>query len=488
MVPEGSDLYFLVDRSGSMAGEKWARTADALIAFVKAITQHDRVWITFFESNYRDFAEKPLGRDGLLRDPNFQSLARLGTGGGTELLPALSHVLGVHQRFSARRRSHIVLITDGQVANEEAVLKEVSGAVVPVHCFGIDHAVNEAFLRQLSEQQRGTSVFLTPNDDLVRPVAILGSRLSRPVLTQLTLDGDWELAGTELPDIYVGQVAFAPVRTKGNRSDFKVAGRDSAGRPLTVQLHEQAVKTDLPKLIWMKRRIESFLQAGNVKEAIALAEKANLVCRGTAFIAWDDTEQVAIAQAEVYQPSLDVPRGVPSSGYSMPRAAFMPAASPSFMPGKAKDVPRGVPSSGHSTPQVAFMPAASRSFMPAKTKSLPDGRPSSLKSKLIGWWKPVPRRLTERLNGTIESVFCADDATKLTSIVLDWAKYVDGKKITNTLRPLLRECERQENALFLRKVVSKFFLSLPDPWRTRASSILSASTNKSGGGTVATSG
>jgi uncharacterized protein with von Willebrand factor type A (vWA) domain len=98
-----------------MAGEKWAKTADALIAFVKATTQHDRVWITFFESAYRDFAEKPLGRDALLRDPNFQSLAKLGTGGGTELLPALRHVLEIHQRFSARRRSHIILITDGKL-------------------------------------------------------------------------------------------------------------------------------------------------------------------------------------------------------------------------------------------------------------------------------------------------------------------------------------------------------------------------------------
>jgi Ca-activated chloride channel family protein len=454
-VREGSDLYFLVDRSGSMAGEKWARTADALTAFVKAITEHDRVWITFFESDHRDFAERPLGRDALLRDPNFQSLARLGTGGGTELLPALRHVLGIHQRFSARRRSHIILITDGQVANEEAVLKEVSGMALPVHCFGIDHAVNEAFLRQLSGQQRGTSVFLTPNDDLVRPVAILGSRLSRPAFTQLTLDGGWELAGTELPDIYVGQVVFAPIRTKGNRSDLQVVGKDSAGRPLTVKLHAQVVKTDLPKLIWMKRRIESLLQGGKVKEAIALAEKANLVCRGTAFIAWDDAEEVAIAQDEVYQPSLDVPSGV--------------VCSQQFTPG------------------VHYMPSTRPAFMPAKTKSSPERRPSSNKSKAADWWNPVPKRLTERLNRTIESVFCADDATKLTSIASDWAKHVGGKQITDTLRPLLRECERGD-ARFLRQILSKFFLSLPDPWRTTASSILSASTSKSGGGTVATSG
>jgi uncharacterized protein with von Willebrand factor type A (vWA) domain len=38
--PEGSDIYFLVDRSGSMAGEKWTKTVEALIAFTRAAAQH----------------------------------------------------------------------------------------------------------------------------------------------------------------------------------------------------------------------------------------------------------------------------------------------------------------------------------------------------------------------------------------------------------------------------------------------------------------
>jgi Ca-activated chloride channel family protein len=463
-IREGSDLYFLVDRSGSMVGEKWAKTADALIAFVKATTQHDRVWITFFESDYRDFAEKPLGRDALLRDPNFQSLAELGTGGGTELLPALRHVLGIHRRFSARRRSHIILITDGQVANEEAVLKEVAGKTLPVHCFGIDDAVNEAFLRQLSGQQRGTSVFLTPNDNLVRPIAILGSRLSRPVFTHLALEGDWELAGTELPDIYVGQVIFAPIRTNGNRSDLKVAGKDSAGRPWTVQLHVQAAKTDLPKLIWMKRRIESLLQCGEAREAIALAEKANLACRGAAFIAWDDAEEVAIAQREVYQPSLDVPSGVacsmdPMLEDSLCLQACMLARRPSFFKSKATESWNAI--------QAACSDIESASNIVDLTE---------------------PQLLTEQLNRAIESVFCPDDAKKLTSIVLDWAKHIDKKHVRDTLRALLRECERAGNKHKLKKILSNFFLALPDPWQTRASSILSALTAKFRDGVVSTSG
>jgi len=86
--------------------------------------------------------------------------------------------------------------------------------------------------------------------------------------------------------------------------------------------------------------------------------------------------------------------------------------------------------------------------------------------------------LTEQLNRVIESVFSPDDAKKLTSIVLDWAKHIDDKHAEEELRPLLRKCDRVGDARFLRKVLSNFFLALPDPWRTRASSTLSPLTIK----------
>lgn len=303
---------------------KTQRTSTSAFGLVAWLEQ------TQIQSDYRDFAEKPMERDVLLRDPSFQSIAELGTGGGTELLPALRHTLGIHQRFSRQRRSHIVLITDGQVGNEDAALEEISGHALPIHCFGIDHAVNEAFLRQLSGQQRGTSVFLTPDDDLVRPVAILGSRLGRPVFTDLTLDGGWDLADTKLPDIHAGQVVFAPIRTKGNLSEINVAGKDAAGRPLTL----------------------------------------------------------------------------------------------------AND------------------------FFDLKET----------------------QRLTEQLSRTIESVFCPPDAKKLTSIEVDWAKHTDETRVRNALCALLHECERERNTEHLRKVLSDFFLTLPDPWRTEAASIFAAQT------------
>jgi hypothetical protein len=80
---------------------------------------------------------------------------------------------------------------------------------------------------------------LTPNDDLVRPIAILGSRLGRPAVADLTLEGGWELADTELPDIHAGQAGLASIRAASKSSNINVAGRDAAGRLLTLALEKQ---------------------------------------------------------------------------------------------------------------------------------------------------------------------------------------------------------------------------------------------------------
>ena len=193
----------------------------------------------------------------------------------------------------------------------------------------------------------------------------------------------------------------------------------------------------------MKRRIESLLQGGKTKEAIALAERANLVCRGAAFIAWDDAEEVAIAQHEVYQPSFDVPSGVACS--------MDPALEDSLL---------------------------LQAYMPARRWNAIQAACSDIESVSDIVELPEPQLLTEQLNRAIVSVFCPDDAKKLTSIVLEWAKHIDDKHVKDTLRPLLRKCDRDGDARYVRKVLLNFFLALPDPWRTRASSILSALTVK----------
>lgn len=90
-----------------------------------------------------------------------------------------------------------------------------------------------------------------------------------------------------------------------------------------------------------------------------------------------------------------------------------------------------------------------------------------------------PRRLAEQLKRTIETVFCASDARKLADIMQDWAKRADEKQVRETLRALLHECKRDPDPAHLRKVLSDFFLALPDPWKTEARGIFAVETAKS---------
>jgi methyl-accepting chemotaxis protein len=228
-----------------------------------------------------------------------------------------------------------------------------------------------------------------------------------------------------------------------------VTGRRADGRPLTVSLEAQAAETNLPKLIWMKHRIESLLQAGKDREAIALAEKANLVCPGAAFIAWDDAERVAIAEDEIYQPSLQAQAGVLRASAKCARIGSK--ARPS--------------QKRYSRPLVELQATLKRSFDEELVGDIVD--------------PDEPRRLAEQLNRTIETVFCASDARKLADIMQDWAKHADEKQVREALRALLHECEREPDPAHLRKMLSDFFLALPDPWKTAASGIFAVETAKS---------
>jgi hypothetical protein len=287
-----------------MAGDKWTRTCEALRAFVGLLGSGDRVWITLFESSYQDFSEAPMPAPAVLADQGFQGMFSLGTAGGTELFPAALHVLRKIKVHSAYRKANIVLITDGQVGNEATIVQAFRDAPeVRVHTFGIDTAVNDAFLKSLARQQRGW--LQTPDDDIAGTIAALGHRLRRPVLTELAVHGAWEAGAERWPDLHAEEIV-------------NIALRGPVGAPLEItgQLpdgteHRLAVPTGIAgseavKLLWAKQRMTTLLETQRAPEAIALAREHNLICEGTAFIAWDEAEQVQVATEEIVQPALEI--------------------------------------------------------------------------------------------------------------------------------------------------------------------------------------
>jgi Ca-activated chloride channel homolog len=298
------DFYFLVDRSGSMEGQKWNKGVEALQSCVRVLGPNDRAMVTFFESCCQDFAEGPLPASDLLRDPQFQTIQRLGTNGGTEMTLALSHVLEVAATHSRGRDKNLVLITDAQVGNEFAILKIMKHAPdFPVHCFGIDIALNDSLLLALSRQQGGTFRSLHPHDDIQTAVSLLGAGLGCPVLLDLKLSEGWELADAKIPNLYAGQIHYLSARST-NGNTLELAARTPSSETVRIQFEAQAISNESSYLHWCHSRIQRSIAEGDVRAAVALSVQSNLVCPLTAFVAWDESEKVAVANHALVQPGM----------------------------------------------------------------------------------------------------------------------------------------------------------------------------------------
>jgi uncharacterized protein YegL len=326
---QSRDYYFLVDRSGSMEGPKWTYTAQALKAFVGELGDKDRVAVTLFESSFQDFAEAPLPVSELKSDPAFDALEELGVEGGTELLPALEHVLKQIPVHSKERDPVIIIITDGQVGNEAGVVKLLRAhRQIAVHTFGIDSAVNDAFLKQLAAQHRGACVLMTPNDDIKSAVPRLGNRLRRPVLTGLTAPAQWQLTCTQLPDMYAEEHILVALRGLRQAESLELSGKlaDQTVRTFRFDLRLESPQIAVPRLLWARQAIARLLAEGKDSKAIKLAIKHNLICPGAAFISYDMKEKVAISSEEIYQPDLS-PAIVASVSNMMDGIPIKPCAS-----------------------------------------------------------------------------------------------------------------------------------------------------------------
>lgn len=303
-IPVPMDFYFLVDRSGSMAGVKWEKAAVAVQSAVQGLAESDRAMVTLFNFQFNDFAEQPLPPGQLLADRNFRNLAQFQPDGGTELGPALRHVLELAATYSPDRAKSLILITDAQVGNETAILKIMEAAPdLPLHCFGVDVNLNDALLLALARQQRGTFHSLNPGDDVAKAVTDLARTIRHPVMTDLRLADGWEPAGAWLPPLYSGQIYCLSARTAA-KDAMALSARNGDGSPAPIPVASRPASGDAPYLHWCKHRIQRYLTERRTAEAVALSVQSNLICPLTAFIAWDEAEKVAVATHALAQPVL----------------------------------------------------------------------------------------------------------------------------------------------------------------------------------------
>jgi Ca-activated chloride channel family protein len=308
------DVVFVLDRSGSMGGWKMVAARRALARMVDTLGDRDRFTVLAFDDRIETPPEsggRLMAATNRLRFRAVEFLAKVDSRGGTEMAEPLNRAVNeLSGEGGSGRERILVLVTDGQVGNEDQILRHLGSRVKGIRIFtlGIDRAVNEGFLRRLADLGGGRSEIVESEDRLDEVMDSIHRHIGTPVLTALRL----EPAGLKFspdsvvpgraPDLFEGTPLLVSGRYRGD-ADGAIAlqARDAAGQMWSVEIRGQRVDNPALKTVWARGRLreleDRYAIGGRDRKAlerdiVATSLRFGVLCRFTAFVAVDRSEVV----------------------------------------------------------------------------------------------------------------------------------------------------------------------------------------------------
>lgn len=303
------DVYFVLDVSGSMRGEKLAQAKEAARYILEHLNAEDRFNIIAFSSGLRTFAPKPQPLEA--RERAYAFVNELQAGGGTNIARALEEAL---RQTTPGRPQMILFLTDGLPTEGEtnsgkivARAEELASEEVRLFAFGVGYDVNTALLDLLAQTLHGSTSYVRPDEDIERAVSSFFDKVSLPVLTDVRLDfGQAEVEETypdPLPDLFAGeQIVLVGRYRQPGVTTIRLEGRRE-GKPYVytfegAEFRERGGSDLIPRL-WATRKIGHLLTQIRlhgadrelVDEIVALSVRYGIVTPYTSFLV-DETEDV----------------------------------------------------------------------------------------------------------------------------------------------------------------------------------------------------
>jgi Ca-activated chloride channel family protein len=361
--PRGRDVVLLLDRSGSMAGWKMVAARRAAARIVDTLGADDRFAVITFDHEVGRPEDLPAGLIDATDRHRFRAvehLARADARGGTELLRPLRDGLAM-LAGDTPRDAVLVLVTDGQVGNEDQILREVTPSLgrVRVHTVGIDRAVNAGFLGRLAALGGGRCELVESEDRLDDAMEQIHRRIGAPLVTDLSIaaDGldliDDTHAPARLPGLYPGVPLVVAGRYRGPASgSLTVSGYTRDGQPWQSSVMAQQREAPAITALWARARLRDLEDryaagAGDdalEKQLVGTSLRFGVLCRFTAYVAVD-TRVVT----EGGRPHRVVQPVEPASGWDMLAPPPQPAAGAMRLMAMHAPAPGGFAAGGFAT-------------------------------------------------------------------------------------------------------------------------------------------
>ena len=191
------ELVFVIDTSGSMAGESIRQARQALLRGLETLDADDRFNVIQFNSQTHSLFMEAVPASGKNLARARRYVKGLNADGGTEMASALDAALemtGDGGEESRARVRQVVFITDGAVGNESALFGKIRDGLGSSRLFtvGIGSAPNMHFMREAARYGRGTYTAISDLSDVARP-------LDEQVVRGLPAEGALDVSG-RLPD------------------------------------------------------------------------------------------------------------------------------------------------------------------------------------------------------------------------------------------------------------------------------------------------
>jgi Ca-activated chloride channel family protein len=325
------EVTLVIDRSGSMRGEKLAQVREAALQVLGGLEEGESFNIILYNEGVEPFAERPVRKSRATTKDATAFLEGMTVRGGTNIHDALLEAL--RQPATPAALPIVLFMTDGLPTvgqTSEAAIRELCRAGNThnrrIFTFGVGVDVNTPLLEKIAYESRATTTFVLPAEDVEVKVAGAFARLRGPVLADPVLSiGEAalsrrtsELIPSRIPDVFEGDQIVLLGQYKGSAPlEFSLRG-NYRGKPrvfrFRLSLDEASTRNSFVPRLWASRKIgllvdaireqggapgivsraakeqTSFATRELVDEIVRLSSEFGILTEYTAFLAREGTD------------------------------------------------------------------------------------------------------------------------------------------------------------------------------------------------------
>jgi Ca-activated chloride channel homolog len=175
-------LALVIDRSGSMSGQKIELAKEAARATAEMLARSNLIGVIAFDAQAQTIVrlQRAANRGRILSD-----IQRIQAGGGTSFLPPLREANEMLRPASARVK-HVILLSDGQARYEgiAELVDEMHAAGITVSTVGVGQGADKTLLRMMAARGGGRFYFTEEAENLPRLFTEEATEVARSALVE----------------------------------------------------------------------------------------------------------------------------------------------------------------------------------------------------------------------------------------------------------------------------------------------------------------